>query len=72
MQNGPMINMRVMQHLGNRPQGPHNVQPMGSRMQSAGMLQLGSVEQGMPGNTPYVYQNPNGGRQTLPVGKFLW
>lgn len=68
MQNGPMINARAaaMQHLNTRAAGPHNVHPMGPRMQPSGMLQLGPVAQGMPpGNTPF------GGYSTPNVGEFV-
>lgn len=65
-----MMNARVMQHLGNRAPNPHGLQAMGPRMQPGGMLQLGNVNQGMPGS--YVYPNPNGGGpQGVPIGKFL-
>jgi E1A/CREB-binding protein len=62
MQNGPMLSRVAMQHLNARAPGPHGVHPLGTRMQTPGMMQLGgAVGQGMPGNTPYSY--PNAGPQ---------
>jgi hypothetical protein len=64
MQNGPMLSRVAMQHLNARAPGPHGVHPLGTRMQTPGMMQLGgAVGQGMPGNTPYSY--PNAGPQGL-------
>lgn len=66
MQNGPILNRvaALHQQLNARTPGPgsHSVHPLGTRMQSPGIMQLGgAVAQNMPGNTPYSY--PNAGPQ---------
>lgn len=74
MQNGPgsMITRSVpLQHINARPPGQHNVHPSmgGPRMQTPGIMQM-PVGQGMAGATPYnAYANPNGGPQSVQVGK---
>ncbi|XP_060531445.1 CREB-binding protein isoform X3 [Cylas formicarius] len=64
LQNGPMIN-RVA-HMHQRAPGPHGIH-IGARLQSPNVLLGGPVNQGIPGNTPYQYANPNTG-QNVQVG----
>lgn len=59
----------AMQHMSTRAPVPHGVHTMGPRMQPPGMLQMGSVGQGIPGNTSYAYPTPNAaGPQGIQVG----
>lgn len=54
------MNARVMQHIGTRAPGSHNVHQMGPRMPPSNLLQLGPVGQGMPNNPQYVYSTQQG------------
>ncbi|KAJ8934660.1 hypothetical protein NQ318_017026 [Aromia moschata] len=58
--NGPMLN-RVGMHMTQRAPGTLH---MGPRLQGPNLC----GPQGMPGNTPYSYPNPNSGPQGVPVG----